>query len=218
MSATSQPWVAAADLERFAPLSISGGGPTAIEYAARNPERMSRLLLYGTYARGRYRPGEREGKQSRVLIDPDAGGAVRCPRSGRCLARSTSRAPARTRSAGMTRCSRPRARETWPHDCGCRQRDRHQRYGAPRHPAGLRPTCAAGEESSGSSRSDRLAQSAGAGIGSSVKRLWTSWIAIEPSPTAEATRLTEPCRTSPAASTPGTLVSSESGRRSSGQS
>src|SRR4051794_19188077 len=31
----------------------------------------------------------------------------------------------------------------------------------------------------------------------------TSWTAIEPSPTADATRFTEPARTSPAASTPG---------------
>ena len=31
--------------------------------------------------------------------------------------------------------------------------------------------------------------------------------AIEPSPAAEATRLTEPARTSPTANTPGTLVS-----------
>src|SRR4051795_3178556 len=35
--------------------------------------------------------------------------------------------------------------------------------------------------------------------------------AMEPSPTAEATRLTEPLRTSPAANTPGRLVSSSSG-------
>src|SRR5437016_4259015 len=36
---------------------------------------------------------------------------------------------------------------------------------------------------------------------------------MEPSPTAEATRLTEPERTSPAANTPGRLVSSRNGCR-----
>ena len=45
----------------------------------------------------------------------------------------------------------------------------------------------------------------------------TSWMAVAPSPTAEATRLTDRCRTSPAANTPGTLVSSSSGGRFSGQ-
>lgn len=37
---------------------------------------------------------------------------------------------------------------------------------------------------------------------------------VPPSPTAAATRLIEPCRTSPAANTPGTLVSSVKGSRS----
>src|SRR5262249_55197752 len=41
----------------------------------------------------------------------------------------------------------------------------------------------------------------------------TNWTAIAPSPTAEATRLTEPERTSPAANTPGWLVSSRNGGR-----
>ena len=40
----------------------------------------------------------------------------------------------------------------------------------------------------------------------------TSRTAIEPSPTAEATRLIEPLRTSPTAKTPGRLVSSEQRR------
>ena len=39
-------------------------------------------------------------------------------------------------------------------------------------------------------------------------------MAIEPSPTPEATRLTEPWRTSPATKMPGTLVSSRKGSRS----
>src|SRR5882724_1643217 len=41
----------------------------------------------------------------------------------------------------------------------------------------------------------------------------TNWTAIDPSPTAEATRLTEPERTSPAANTPGWLVSRRNGCR-----
>jgi len=61
--------VDAAGLERFALFGVSGGGPTAIEYAVRNPDRVSRLVLYGTYTRGRYKRGERETEQSRLLID-----------------------------------------------------------------------------------------------------------------------------------------------------
>ena len=38
-----------AGLERFALFGVSGGGPTAIEYAVRNPERVSHLILYGIY-------------------------------------------------------------------------------------------------------------------------------------------------------------------------
>src|SRR5690606_12916510 len=49
------------------------------------------------------------------------------------------------------------------------------------------------------------------------KNACTNCTAIEPSPTAEATRLTLPLRTSPAAKTPGMLVSSMNGGRDSPQ-
>jgi pimeloyl-ACP methyl ester carboxylesterase/DNA-binding CsgD family transcriptional regulator len=61
--------VDAAGLERFAVFGMSGGGPTAITYAVRNPERVSHLVLYGTYARGRYERGEAQTENSRLLIE-----------------------------------------------------------------------------------------------------------------------------------------------------
>jgi len=39
-----------AGLERFALLAMAQGGPVAIEYAARHPERLTRLIFYGSYA------------------------------------------------------------------------------------------------------------------------------------------------------------------------
>ena len=44
--------VDAAGLERFDLVGISQGGPVAIAYTALHPERVKRLVLYGTYARG----------------------------------------------------------------------------------------------------------------------------------------------------------------------
>lgn len=56
--------VDAARLERFPLLGISQGGAIAIAYAARHPERVSNLVLYGSYLRGRLErdpsPSERE--------------------------------------------------------------------------------------------------------------------------------------------------------------
>ena len=50
-------------LERFALLGISQGGAVAIKYAVRHPERVSHLILYGAYARGRFHRGDPKEKE-----------------------------------------------------------------------------------------------------------------------------------------------------------
>ena len=60
----------AAALARFALVATCQGGPIAIEYAARHPERVSHLVLYGTFARGRLRRGQpHQAEKARVLLD-----------------------------------------------------------------------------------------------------------------------------------------------------
>jgi pimeloyl-ACP methyl ester carboxylesterase/DNA-binding CsgD family transcriptional regulator len=49
--------VDAAKLERFPLLGISQGGSVAIDYATLHPERVSHLILFGAYARGRMKRG-----------------------------------------------------------------------------------------------------------------------------------------------------------------
>jgi pimeloyl-ACP methyl ester carboxylesterase/DNA-binding SARP family transcriptional activator len=49
--------VDALGLKRFALIGSSKGGPTAIAYAARHPERVSHLVLYGTFAQRRLQDG-----------------------------------------------------------------------------------------------------------------------------------------------------------------
>ncbi len=61
--------VDAAGVARFPLLGISQGCPVSIAYAVRHPERVSRLVLYGGFARGRrIRGSQQEIEQADALI------------------------------------------------------------------------------------------------------------------------------------------------------
>jgi pimeloyl-ACP methyl ester carboxylesterase len=62
--------VDALELERFPLLGISQGGPIAIAYTARHPERVSGLVLYGSYARGRshWSLSDRQREEGELLL------------------------------------------------------------------------------------------------------------------------------------------------------
>lgn len=61
----------AAGFQAFDLVATCQGGPIAIAYAARHPERVRHLILYGTYSRGRLRWKERpqDVEKGRVLLD-----------------------------------------------------------------------------------------------------------------------------------------------------
>ena len=51
-------------------LGVSQGGPVAVAYAVRHPERVAHLLLFGTYARGMRRRGDNmQATQAQVQLD-----------------------------------------------------------------------------------------------------------------------------------------------------
>lgn len=63
--------IVAAGLDRFPVLAHSGGAPIAIEYAARHPKKVSQLLLFGSFARGRLKrdAGPQEIEIARLRYD-----------------------------------------------------------------------------------------------------------------------------------------------------
>jgi DNA-binding winged helix-turn-helix (wHTH) protein/pimeloyl-ACP methyl ester carboxylesterase len=60
--------VDAAGLGRFPLLGMSQGGAVAISYAVAHPERISHLILHGTYARGRNLRGQEQTEVGRALL------------------------------------------------------------------------------------------------------------------------------------------------------
>jgi pimeloyl-ACP methyl ester carboxylesterase len=62
--------VDAVSVERFPILGISQGGPVAIAYAVRHPERVSHLILYGAFALGgkKRSPAEKEMRDAMTTL------------------------------------------------------------------------------------------------------------------------------------------------------
>lgn len=58
-------------LERFPLLGPSQGGAVAIEYAVRHPEKVSHLVLYGAYARGRFhrQPTDSQNEEANAMLE-----------------------------------------------------------------------------------------------------------------------------------------------------
>lgn len=58
-------------LDRFPLLGPSQGGAVAIEYAVRHPERVSHLILYGAYARGRFhrKSTQEQAEEASAMLD-----------------------------------------------------------------------------------------------------------------------------------------------------
>jgi pimeloyl-ACP methyl ester carboxylesterase/DNA-binding CsgD family transcriptional regulator len=61
--------VDAAGFDKFDLLGTCQGGPIAIEYAARHPDRVRRLVLYGSYSRGAARRNADQAGRGQVLLD-----------------------------------------------------------------------------------------------------------------------------------------------------
>ena len=63
--------VDAVGLERFPLLGVSQGGAVAVAYAARHPEKVTKLVLCGAYARGRAVRAQSEDEKRAAALDLD---------------------------------------------------------------------------------------------------------------------------------------------------
>jgi pimeloyl-ACP methyl ester carboxylesterase/DNA-binding winged helix-turn-helix (wHTH) protein len=79
--------VDAVGLDRFAVLAASGGGPQAIAYTARHPDRVTRLVLAGTVASYHWMQGEERDSYAQVLDRRFLGEMIRRAGNGRSYAR-----------------------------------------------------------------------------------------------------------------------------------
>lgn len=65
--------VDAAGLDRFPLLGLSQGGAVAISYAVRHPDRVSRLVLFGAYGRGRLARAASDEEREEAALDLQLG-------------------------------------------------------------------------------------------------------------------------------------------------
>ena len=115
--------VDAVGLERFPLLGISQGGPVAIAYAVRNPERVSHLVLLGSYAQGRRArattPEDHELVDARHPDDAGWRGGGPTRSTGRCSCpASCPRARRRSGGSSTSSSSARRRRRTRGGSCG----------------------------------------------------------------------------------------------------
>ena len=108
--------VAAAGLERFAVLGMSGGSAVALSYAIAHPDRVSRLILNGTVCGEPVAVCSRRARRGGDVSedDPRSAGRRRIRRSGGCSRRGSSPTRPRSRCAGSTTSSGCRRRRPTP--------------------------------------------------------------------------------------------------------
>ena len=109
--------VDAVGIDHFALLGISQAAAIAVVYATRHPERVSHLILYGGYARGRKLRGQRRQEEALASRDPSPAGRTRIPRSATSSACCSFRAARPSRCRGTTTCSAGRHHRK--RRCGC---------------------------------------------------------------------------------------------------
>ena len=104
--------VDAAGLDRFALLGISQGAAVALAYAARHPERVTHLVLYGGYGAGASSEDRTSAAEEALIAAIRAGWEDPNPPSAACSACCSSPTEPRSRWRGTTSSSdaRPRPR------------------------------------------------------------------------------------------------------------
>jgi pimeloyl-ACP methyl ester carboxylesterase len=101
----------AAGIGKFILLGISQGAGTCVAYAAKHPDRVSRLVIYGGYVRGAAVRADRArpGRSPRLSNSRDWVGVAITPRSGISSRRGSYPVRLRSKSSGSASCAaRPR--------------------------------------------------------------------------------------------------------------